>query len=56
MKCLPYRGASAYSFDKTSFPGAEAILTRCVRADLFFMETLKECILDLFNVPCSAKI
>ena len=39
-----------YFFDqKTPFPGAKAILTHWVCADLFF-ETLKECFSELFDV------
>ena len=44
---------------KTPFPGARAILIRCVCAGLFFFfflgETSKKCNPDLFNVLCSDK-
>lgn len=56
----PFLGCQCwYSFDdKTLFPAAKAVLTHCVHADLFFvcLETLKECMPDLFNVLCSNKI
>ena len=56
----PFLGCqSQSSFDDTFFPGAQAILTRCVCVFLvlvFFLEVLKECIPDLFNVLCSDKI
>ena len=48
-----------YSFDdKTSFPGAKAILTCCVCAGLFFFffEILKKYNHDLFNILCFDKI
>ena len=41
--------------DKAPFPGAKAILTRCVRAEPFFSETLKESIPDLSDVLYSDK-
>ena len=52
----PFLGCQCWSSfdDKTPFPGARAILTRCVLADLVF-EILKKCIPDWFDVLCSDK-
>ena len=51
----PFLGCQCWYFfnGKTSFPGAKRVLTQCVRADLGFFESLKECIPDLFDVLCS---
>ena len=53
----PFLGCPCWSpiQDKTPFPGAKAILTRCARADPFFSETLKECIPDSSDVLYSDK-
>ena len=51
---LGHQGWSSFH-DKTPSPGAEAILTSCILL-IYFLDTLKECIPDFFNVICSDEI
>ena len=57
MKKPSFLGHQCWSsfHDKIPSPGAEAILTSCVLL-IYFLDTLKECIPDLFNVLCSDEI